>query len=342
MCLTSKNPKVCHMSFALSTNLGPLHLRSPVIVGSCPLSAIELQRIAMVSNHAGAIALPSLDEEDCKSRQTDGYNKKVDDYLRLVERAKSNTSVPIIASLSGTCLKAWHRIAKRIETAGADALELSVRQPNPNQFENPSEIENAIVASANVIHEAVGIPLFVKLTRGYTSIAHLAQRLEPFVQGLVMFGRDQVIDIQLDRMTLQSDWELTPAGSIVQSLEKIMCVRSLCPELPLAASGGIRNSEDVIKALLAGANAVMITSAIYREGATVIRTLIEGLSRFMESHEMASIAELKRQAPLLSSVRSRPSFVDGVEPVKDFAVEHSEITRGSDSDRWGHYRPADG
>lgn len=329
------------MSFALSTNLGPLHLRSPVIVGSCPLSAIELQRIAMVSNHAGAIALPSLDEEDCKGSQVDGVNKKVDEYLRLVERAKSNTSVPIIASLSGTCLKAWHRIAKRIEAAGADALELSVRQPNPNQFASPTAIEDAIVACAGVIHEAVGIPLFVKLTRGYTSIPHIAKRLEPTVQGLVMFGREPVIDIQLDSMAFHTDWGLTPAGSIVQSLESIIRVRSLCPELPLTASGGIRNSEDVIKALLAGANAVMITSAIYREGATVIRTLIEGLSRFMESHEMISIAELKQQTPELSSVSSHPSYAEVAEPVKNYSAQHSDIASSRDADRWGHHSPID-
>ncbi len=327
------------MEIDLSTKLGNINLRSPIIVGSCPMTAFELQRIAMVSNGAGAIVLPSLLEEQTASAMPSDQNctTNVDSYLRLVEIAKKQTSIPVFASLSGSCSKAWGSIAKQIESAGADAIELSVRQPNPEQFFDSVAIENAILECAESIDASVAIPLLGKLTRSYTSVGHLAQQIQRCVQGLTLFGRARAVDIELDSLKMTSKWEMTEPGSIVQSLETIMRVRSLCPNLSIAASGGIWNSADLIKALLSGANAVMVTSAIYRDGATVIGSLIEGLIHYMELHDMNSLPELANQAPAIEDV----VYSDSEESE---AITVSASHTGSqhdhliECDRWGHPR----
>jgi len=324
------------MSFDLTTQFGSLELKSPIIVGSCPMTAQELQRIAMVSNGAGAIAMPSLFEEHF-SNTAARPEQNLDDYLRLVEQASQQLSIPVIASISGGSSTPWENVVAKIESAGAHAIEFSFRQSNPRVYRGPREIEDSIVESAKRINDLVSIPLIVKLTRNYTSIGDLGRQLNNYVQGLVLFGRAPVIDIELDSLKLSSSWGLTQPGSIVQSLESIMGVRANCPELPLAACGGIDTSIDLIKALLAGANAAMITSSIYRNGASAIGSMIEGLKCYMERHEMNSMAELARRNLASSQdAGNHCSYEELVLASQDRAMATDSPT--FECDRWGHPR----
>lgn len=350
------------MSFDLSTRYGSLVLKSPVIVGACPLSAEELIRVSMVNAGAGAIVLPSVFEEQvilwndehghsmgdsprearilerARRLQLDATCADADAYLNLVRLASSHTPIPVIASLNGECSENWWEFAAELENAGVDAVEWFIRHPHPSEYRDPREVEDAIVATARKLNERLTIPLFIKLSRNYTSIAHLARRLLTNAQGMVLFGRSPTVDIQLDSFQLATSWGLTTAGSIAKSLESIMRVHDYCPEMSLAGSGGIGNSCDLIKVLLAGADVAMVSSAIYRDGTTVIGTLLEGLINFMERHHIKSLTDLKSMRPVVSA-----SDADRLDHIKAFSTrfETDEICRSghvTECDRWGHPR----
>lgn len=351
------------MNFDLATTYGSLQLNSPVIVGSCPLTADELIRISLVNAGVGAIVLPSLFEEqvvlwnDSQQQQTKdpaahddvvlqrakqmNVNSACYDapsYLKLVQRASSQMSIPVIASLNGQCAGHWLDFAEEIQNAGADAIELFVRHPAPSENPDPRKIEDAIVDTARRFHEQTSIPLFLKLGAHYTSLTHLAQRLNPFVDGIVLFGTSPAVDIELDRIQLASSWELTESGSIGNSLESIMGVHSCCPEFPLAANGGIGSSLDLIKAILAGADVAMVTSAIYRDGPTAVGTLMEGLMQYMKTQKLASLNELKEKRPcIFDCIQDRETYIKAVAST----IESGKARQGihvTECDRWGHPR----
>ncbi len=351
------------MSLDLTAKYGNLTLKSPVIVGACPLTAEELIRVAMVSAGAGAIVLPSLFEEQvilwndraghnatslsphdesvlarARRMRVDTACADAESYLRLVERASSQVAIPVIASLNGECAGNWLDFAEELQAAGADAIELYIRNPLPSEYADPRDVEDSIVDTATKFHEKTTIPLFLKLDRSFTSLSHLARRLLPNVQGLVLFGRSPVIDIGLDSFHLTTSWGLTESGSILNSLESIMRVRAYCPDMDLAANGGIGSSSDLIKVLLAGANVAMVTSAIYRDGPTAIGTLIEGLIQFMERHRMQSLEELSAKRPAMFDCdQDRLDYIKSVSSKLD-SGQVREGQHVTECDRWGHPR----
>ena len=128
-------------------------------------------------------------------------------------------------------------------------------------YAGPREAEDAVVNLVSMIDKAITVPLFLKLGRDYTSLGHLAHRLLSGVDGLVLYGRSPDIDVCLDTVDLTSEWGLTEAGAISHSLGSITRIHCYCPAMPIAASGGIGSPSDVIKAILAGADVAMVTSA---------------------------------------------------------------------------------
>lgn len=350
------------MNFDLATNYGRLQLKSPVVVGACPLTADELIRIALVHAGVGAIVLPSFFEEQVVLRSDDRresdssvsyqdamtqrlsigqdnppcYN--AESYLKLVERASSQLTIPVIASLNGPCRKDWLEFALALENAGATAIELFVRHPMPDVCADPRDVEDSLVGTVTRLQQHCSIPLFLKLGQHYTSLPHLANRLAGSIDGLVLFGTSPAVDIELDRIQLTSNWELTESGSITNSLESIMRVHAHCPELTLVASGGIGNSLDLIKVLLAGADVAMVTSAIYRDGPTAVGTMLEGLNQFLKTRRLPSLNDLKAHRPCLFDCdQDRESYIQAVSSTID-----AEQSRGgahvTECDRWGHPR----
>lgn len=353
------------MSIDLTTRYGDLVLRSPIIVGACPLTAEEMLRIAMVSAGVGAMVLPSLFEEQvvlwnerhgCGFDSSSAWSDDVsvldrarripvnsstmtgDSYLELVRRVSREMPVPVIASLNGECSGIWLQYATELQSAGAAAIELHVRAPAPSDYATPREMEDAILHTADCLTQMNEIPVFIKLGRNYTSLCHLVQRLKNCAQGVVLFGHSPQADISLDNFAVMTKWGLTDAGSIVKSLASIMRVREYCPNMSIAASGGIGDSTDFIKTLLAGADVAMITSAIYRDGPTVIGTMLEGLLNFMERRHIASIAELKTRGPgMINHDQRRLNYIEAFsETLSPNLVRCSN--RVMEGDPWGHPR----
>ncbi|MDA8743904.1 dihydroorotate dehydrogenase-like protein [Rubripirellula amarantea] len=320
------------MTTFLLTNFGGLSLQSPLIVGACPMTLSEQSRLAMQNAGVGAIVLPSLFEEQvigwsiasgrtitqrekeiyARANRTE-HNWAVQDaesYLSLVNRASALQTVPIIASLNGFTAGGWMDFAGELEEAGASAIELNVPHSHARDYDNSVEIETIIRDAVREINAAITIPLFVKLGRNFTSVPHIARQLLSGAQGLVLHGRAPALDISLETLNLTRQWKLTNSGVQSESLDALMQVHSYCPAMPLAASGGIGHADDLVKALLAGADVGMVTSAVYREGPDVIRTLLERLVEFMERRQMKTLRDLQVQRPLeFNSDEERAAYI---------------------------------
>ncbi|MFK8111243.1 MAG: dihydroorotate dehydrogenase-like protein [Rubripirellula sp.] len=305
---------------SLETNYGGLHLASPVVMGACPMTMQEPTRNALQSAGAGAVVFPSLFEEQliqwCKDTdrpvskaeqivmdrseriRTHWACPNAESYLALINRATTTRSLPVIASLNGYTAGGWVDFAGELQEVGAAAIELNVHHSQPRNYESSSEIEDRIIGAVRDIRASITIPLFVKLGRGFTSIPHIATRLLSGAQGLVLHGRDPQVDICLDSMKLATKWKLSVADCGIDSLDTLMQVHGFCPAMPLAASGGIAHADDVTKVLLAGADVAMVTSAVYRDGPDIVRTMLDGLRSFMKKNNMNCIGDLQTHRPL--------------------------------------------
>ena len=264
--------------------------------------------------------------------------KPADEYLKLIESITQTESTPVIASLNTSLSHDQNRdsFPEKIESAGASAIELSLRTSDLTRLE-PRAIEDRIVGIASGINEKTGIPLFLKLSRNLTNLAHLAGELKSHIQGMILFGRSPVVDIELDSLKLSTSWGLTQPGTSVSNLEAIIRFRELFPELPLIACGGIGTSSDLIKAMIAGADAVMVTSALYRSGPSIVGLLRNGLAKFMSDHGIRTVDQLRTLCPPLSSVRSAlatKSYQSTVENNLD--VKPTNVEPAIEGDRFGH------
>lgn len=345
------------MSFELTTVYGGLKLRNPIVVGSCPLTSNEQIRRGLEKAGAGAIVLPSLFEEQIflwnkrnridavageeelrdkaerSAVDTDSFNG--DTYLACAKRARAQSSIPILASLNGACTEGWVEFARALQETGVDGIELNLCAGPACNFSCAADIETSLVDSVAKVERAVDLPVFVKIERMYTSLGHLARRLLSGAQGIVLFGRQPDVNICLDNFDLKTGWDLSVEGSVVQILGHLMQVHTMCPAMPIAACGGIGTSEDLIKVLLAGADIGMVTSAIYRDGADVIRSLSDGLTRFMEQHHFRCMADMQAARPLsFDSAQQRIAYVKALtarlekQPITAPHVVHGDL--------WGH------
>ncbi|MFG0261854.1 MAG: dihydroorotate dehydrogenase [Novipirellula sp. JB048] len=346
------------MTLNLSTNYGGLRLRSPIVVGACPLTANEQTRLAIENAGAGAIVLPSLFEEHVMSwnyrngrtspqrnpQEFERWNQSTRDtvcpdaetYLAIVTRASVQLSIPVIASLNGETNGDWLDFAGELQDAGAAAIELNIHHSPPSTYEGPRDLEDKVVNLAKSINHSITVPLFLKLSREYTSVCHLARRLLSGAQGLVLYGRDPNVDITLDDCQVKTDWGLSQPGSIGPTLGALMSVYGYCPAMSLAGGGGINSSEDFIKVLLAGADVGMVVSAVYREGPDGIRTMLDGLVQFMEQNRLGSLNEMQNKRPLeFSSEEERINCIRQFSTRPDWQQINTE-NRKLQGDRWGH------
>jgi len=329
----------------LASRFGRLKLLSPIVVGACPMTADERIRGELQDAGVGAIVLPSLFQEQViqwnekngkgisgeearvlersKRSMMDSFCDDAETYLSMVNRASVLSSVPIIASLNGEVGGNWLDFAGELQEVGASAIELNVRMPPPTEYDRSQDAESKIQELVSTIGESVTVPVNVKISPEFTSVAHLATRLLSGANGMVLFAGSPIVDIDLGTLQLRPSWELTQGGSIISKLASIMRIHAFCPAMPLAACGGIATADDVLKTLLAGADVAMVTSAIYRDGANVVRLMNEGLKASMAKHNWGNMGDLQAARPLEFSTEAQrllyiqsladrhPAVVDG-------------------------------
>lgn len=297
-----------------------LNLNSPVIVGACPmtLKPEKVRQFALAG--AGAIVLPTLFEEQviheylergtrvspsedhleslCFDPQEDTYNGGLQEYLHTLHQLKQVTGVPLIASLNGFTPGVWLRVVSELESGGADAIEIMLEDPCLTVSKSADQLEQELVRNLEAICDLVAIPVSVKLSMFHTNLANLVWRLvEAGASGIVCFNHEPIWEVRIDRISTSLQWDLTPAGNINPTLAGLVRVRSSGANLSIAASGGISSTEDTIRALLAGADVVMLASELYRSGPDAIAHIVEGLNSYLNRNRFNSIAELLQARP---------------------------------------------
>jgi dihydroorotate dehydrogenase (fumarate) len=223
----------------------------------------------------------------------DGYHVGPDQYLEHLQAAKEAVSIPIIASLNGTSPGGWTRYAKKMEEAGADALELNTYYLATKADETGSDVEQRTLDIVSGVKEAVSIPVAVKLSPFYSSLANLANQLqEKGADGLVIFNRFYQPDLDIEELDVVPNLRLSTADELRLRL-RWLAILSSQVELSLAATGGAHNAVDVIKAVMAGAHSVQMVSALLIHGPEHIKRTLEAIDFWLTEHEYESLNQMQ-------------------------------------------------
>ena len=254
----------------------------------------------MAVHHALEAGRESFAEAITYLPELDDYNTGPDAYLSHIAAAKEALSIPVIASLNGSSRGGWVRYAHEFEAAGADALELNVYAVEADTAETAETVEARILDIVRAVRAEVRIPLAVKLGPFFTALAHLATRLAVAgANGLVLFNRFVQPDIDLETMSVRPEVKLSSRQELLLPLRWIAILYGRVP-LSLAATSGIHEAEDAVKALLAGADVTMTASALLRHGPEHLTEILAGLGAWLDEHEYESVEQLKGSMSQLS------------------------------------------
>jgi dihydroorotate dehydrogenase (fumarate) len=296
----------------LSTKYLGLTLAHPFMLGASPL-ADHLDTVRRLEDGgAAAIALRSLFEEQITMVESgrihhmdpldgqfagtlagfplaDRFAFGPDEYLEHLHRVKAAVRIPVIASLNGTNSESWLKFARRMQQAGADALELNMYEIAANPDESSAAIEFQIRNVVIELKQSLTIPIAVKLGPFFTAFGHLACQLDQArTDGLVLFNRFYQPDIDIREMKASPHLELSSDTELLLRLRWMALLHSRV-RCSLALTGGVGTPTDGIKALLAGAHAVQLVSAIMRHGPPYFAAMREGLTQWMEAQEFTTV-----------------------------------------------------
>jgi dihydroorotate dehydrogenase (fumarate) len=216
------------------------------------------------------------------------------EYLEQLRRIKAAVAVPVIASLNGFTLGGWLNYAKLMQDAGADALELNVYQLATDPDESGHATEERTIEMVRAVRAAVRIPLAVKLSPFYTALGDFARRLEGAgVDGLVLFNRFYQPDIDIVELEVRPIHHASDPSELLLRLRWLAILSGQQRRLDLAATGGVHGAHDVIKAVMAGAHAVQLVSALLVHGPAHLRTVHDSVARMLDELGYASLAEMR-------------------------------------------------
>jgi dihydroorotate dehydrogenase (fumarate) len=300
----------------LTTTYMGLKLANPLVPSASPLSE-EIDNIRRMEDAgASAVVLYSLFEEQLShDRQellyhlTHGsesfaealtyfpeppeFHLGPEGYLDHIRMAKEAVNIPIIASLNGCSIGGWTDFARRMQQAGADAIELNVYHV-PTCLEAPGhEAEQNCIDILKAVKGSVTVPVAIKLSAFYSSMANMAYQLDQAgADGLVLFNRFYQPDIDLDQLEVVPNVLLSRPQALRLPLRwvAILCGRV---KASLAATSGIHEASDVIKMLMAGANVTMLCATLLRNGIDHTRTILADMRTWMEEHEYESVRQMQ-------------------------------------------------
>jgi dihydroorotate dehydrogenase (fumarate) len=296
-----------------TTYLG-LKLAHPIMPGASPL-VDQLDTVKRLEDAgAAAITMHSLFEEqitreqlgmvyhmellDHGSAEAVSYFPQADefrlgphDYLEQIRRIKATVGVPVIGSLNGTTAEGWLEYARLIQDAGADALEMNVYHVATDPRESGAVVERRVIDIARTLKEQTSLPIAVKLSPFYSSVAHLASQLDTLgVDGLVLFNRFYQPDIDLQELNVVSSLTLSSSQDLLLRLRWLAVLHGHV-KASLAVTGGVHSPLDVIKAVMAGASGVQTVSSLLKSGPGHVRTLVDGVRAWLEEHEYDSLQQ---------------------------------------------------
>ncbi|MGI9577300.1 MAG: dihydroorotate dehydrogenase-like protein, partial [Microthrixaceae bacterium] len=298
-----------------TTYLG-LELATPLVASASPLTRDLDSMRDLEANGVGAVVLPSLYEEEVEQDartlqmllhqgaeafveaatyipEVDEYRTGPTPYLRHLEAAVDALSIPVLGSLNGTTPGGWTEYAAMMADSGAAAIELNPYQVAADAALTPAGHEQRVLELTEQVVASVEVPVSVKLSPWWSALANLATRLvEAGSAGLVLFNRFVQPDIDLDTLTVVDHVKLSAQSEILLPMRWTALLRDQLP-CSLALSGGVYDGDDAAKALLAGADAVMTTSALLRHGPGRAATIRRGLVERLGSHGYESVNEAR-------------------------------------------------
>jgi dihydroorotate dehydrogenase (fumarate) len=273
----------------LETKYLGLELKNPLIVGSSPLSVTIEGARRLEKAGAAAIVLHSLFEEQVDPKTNEGaqnyqYLTTPDHYVRHISLLKRELKIPVLASLNSVKEGAWIRYSQYIQDAGADALELNLYFLPRTDNDSSSIVEERAFQVVRLIRQFITIPIAVKLSPWITSLPRFAQRLEEAgANGLILFNRFIQPDIDIKTFKTVGRMRLSDSGELLIRLHWLAAMYKKT-RMSLCASGGINTPDDLVKSLLAGADASQVVSAPLRNGPEYLQTLLEGLTGWMDEN----------------------------------------------------------
>ncbi len=320
----------------LATTYMGLKLKNPLVVGSSGLANSVEGVVACEEAGVGAVVLKSIFEEEITaevdgvvaSGQTPHMHPEAADYVRnyglenavgryisLVSDAKKAVSIPVIPSIHCVSATGWLDFAKRVEIAGADALELNVFV-FPSDPESDGRVNEQICIDAvRSVKDLASIPVAIKIGSFFSGLAHTAARLsEAGADAIVLFNRFMRFDFDLEKMELIRTGHLSGPEEMYPTLRWVSILAGQL-ECDLVATTGINDGGAVVKQLLAGATATQVCSAFYRNGIGHAGVILDELESWMDSHGYASVADLRGK---MSQERSaNPAGYERVQFMKD-------------------------
>lgn len=297
-----------------SSYLG-MTLKNPIVASSSPLSHSVDSIRRLEDAGAAAVVMYSLFEEQINFDsfyvdhyltsgtnsfaeslsyfpEMQSYHRGPDEYMNLIKRVKDAVDIPIIGSLNGVSAGGWTDYAVLMQNAGADAIELNVYYIPANQDLEGSDIENIYLNILREVKHSVSIPVAIKLSPFFSSTANMAKRLvAEGANGLVLFNRFYQPDIDLETLAVVPRLVLSNSSELRLPLRwvAILYGRLLAD---FAITTGIHTSEDVLKALMAGAKVTMMASELLQNGIRRVSVILDELRSWLEEHEYESVAQM--------------------------------------------------
>jgi len=301
----------------LTTRYLGLKLKSPIVPSASPLSAKIDTVKALEDNGAAAVVMYSLFEEQITHdmheldaflfqgtesfseamsyfpEPDEFYNLQAEEYLEQIRKLKETVSIPIIGSLNGVSAGGWIDYAKKIEQAGADALELNIYYIPTDVNIDADKVEQMYIDDLKTVKDKISIPVSVKLNPYFSAFANMAKKLdEAGADGLVLFNRFYQPDIDLEKLEVETDLELSRPYELRLPLRWLAILYGNV-KADLAASSGVHSAEDVLKVIMAGADVAMMASALLKNGPGHIATVLKSVAQWMAEHDYESIEQMK-------------------------------------------------
>jgi len=302
-----------------------LALKNPIIAGASPLTASVDSIKRLEDAGAAAIILHSIFEEQInhESHEIDhflfkgsesyaeaiGYfpdmtltNLESENYLEEIASLKKSLSIPLIASLNGVSKGGWIEYAGKLQEAGADGLELNITYIPTDIDIDGYTVEKLYLDTLKTVLDTVKIPVSIKMNAIFSSPAHMAKQFDQMgAKGLVLFDRPVHVDIDLEELTAQQTIHYSTSSELSESLRwSAILYKKLSASLCI--STGVHTHEDILKAMMSGADAVQMASALLKNGESHLTTVLNNLTAWMEEKEYISIEQMKGRISLHHTV----------------------------------------
>jgi len=300
----------------LTTKYMGLNLKNPLVAAASPLTKEEGNFRKLEDAGIGAIVCHSIFEEQITQEAaeldnslmqgTESYAEALsyfpasaefklgpDEYLGMIRKAKAQVTVPIIASLNGHTQGGWVDYAKKIEEAGADAIELNVYFLAAKINTTPDDVESNYEAIVRSVKENVNIPVAVKVSPYFSALANMAGCLDQAgADGIVLFNRFYQPDINVETLDVEPNVLLSTSYELRLPLRWLAILYGQV-KASLAATSGIHTAEDVVKAVMAGADVAMLCSVLLKNGIGHTAKILKELEAWIQAHDYASVKEMK-------------------------------------------------